>query len=187
MTTAPATAALAAGRGKRMARACVPALLIAAVLLTALPSLFHAPTASAQETPAAVWETELTVWAPSPTVTWPPAVGWTSNFAGSDWLGTVSSRTFTFEDNDYEVVQLLVDRDTSTLSWSSKRPRMARRRTGTCCGSALSRGLPSIPTTWPTPPRPQIDHPETRFVYPSGLVRRHRHRSRLGEAETRSR
>ena len=72
--------------------------------------------ANAQEASAVVWETKLTVWAPSPTVTWPPAVGWTSNFAGRDWLGTIASRTFTFEGNDYEVVQLMVERTTSTLS-----------------------------------------------------------------------
>ncbi len=118
MTTAPARAAHAAGNaGKRIARSCVLAVLIAAVVLTALPYVFHAPTASAQEDTAVVWETKLRVYAPSPPDrTWPPVVGWTSNFAGRDWLGTVSSRTFTFEDNDYEVVQLLVDRDTSTLS-----------------------------------------------------------------------
>ena len=118
MTTAPATAVHAAGNaGKRIARSCVLALLIAAVVLTALPSVFHAPTANAQETSAVVWETKLKVYAPSPPDrTWPPVVGWTSNFAGRDWLGTIASRTFTFEGNDYEVVQLLVDRDTSTLS-----------------------------------------------------------------------
>ena len=118
MTTAPATAARAAGNaGKRIARSSVLALLIAAVLLTALPSVFHAPPASAQETSEVVWDTKLRVWAPRPPAnTWPRVVGWTSNFAGRDWLGAVSSRTFTFEDNDYEVVQLLVDRDTSTLS-----------------------------------------------------------------------
>ena len=118
MTTAPITAAHAAGHaGKRIARSSVLALLIAAVVLSALPSVFHAPTASAQEDTEVVWETNLTVWAPYPPAnTWPRVVGWSSNFAGRDWLGTVSSRTFTFEDNDYEVVQLLVDRDTSTLS-----------------------------------------------------------------------
>ena len=118
MTTAPARTAHAAGNaGKRIARSCVLAVLIAAVLLTALPSVFHAPPANAQETSEVVWDTNLTVWAPRPPAnTWPRVVGWTSNFAGRDWLGTVSSRTFTFEDNDYEVVQLLVDRDTSTLS-----------------------------------------------------------------------
>ena len=118
MTTAPITAVHTAGHaGKRIARSSVLALLISAVLLTALPSVFHAPTASAQETSEVVWDTSLTVWASRPPAnTWPRVVGWTSNFAGRDWLGTVSSRTFTFEDNDYEVVQLLVDRDTSTLS-----------------------------------------------------------------------
>ena len=118
MTTAPITVAHAAGNaGKRVARSSVLALLIAAVVLAALPSVFHAPTASAQEDTEVVWETNLTVWAPHPPAnTWPRVVGWSSNFAGRDWLGTVSSRTFTFEDNDYEVVQLLVDRDTSTLS-----------------------------------------------------------------------
>ena len=118
MTTAPATAAHAAGNvGKRLARSSVLAVLIAAVALTALPSVFQAPPANAQETSEVVWDTNLTVWAPRPPAnTWPRVVGWTSNFAGRDWLGTVSSRTFTFEDNDYEVVQLLVDRDTSTLS-----------------------------------------------------------------------
>ena len=118
MTTAPITAAHAAGNaGKRIARSSVLALLIAAVVLSALAPVFHAPTASAQEDTAVVWETNLTVWAPYPPAnTWPRVVGWSSNFAGRDWLGTVSSRTFTFEDNDYEVVQLLVDRDTSTLS-----------------------------------------------------------------------
>ena len=118
MTTASATAAHIAGNaGKRIARSCVLAVLIAAILLTALPSVFHAPPVNAQETSEVVWDTNLTVWAPRPPAnTWPRVVGWTSNFAGRDWLGTVSSSTFTFEDNDYEVVQLLVDRDTSTLS-----------------------------------------------------------------------
>ena len=118
MTTTPATAAHIAGNdGKRIARSCVLALLIAAVLLAALPSVFHVPGANAQETSTVVWEAKLRVWAPqSPDRTWPRVVGWTSDFAGRDWLGTVSSRTFTFEDNAYEVVQLLVDRDTSTLS-----------------------------------------------------------------------
>ncbi len=111
------TAHAAGNAGKRIARSSVLVLLIAAVVLTALPSVFHAPTASAQEETEVVWETNLTVWAPYPPAnTWPRVVGWSSNFAGRDWLGRVSSRTFTFEDNDYEVVQLLVDRDTSTLS-----------------------------------------------------------------------
>ena len=80
---------------------------------TGLPTI----SGTAPLTAAVVWETKLKVWAPSPPAnTWPRVVGWTSNFAGGNWLGTVSSRTFTFEDNDYEVVQLLVDRDTSTLS-----------------------------------------------------------------------
>ena len=118
MTTAPARTAHAAGNaGRRFARSCVLAVLIAAVVLSALAPVFHAPTVSAQETSEVVWETNLTVWAPYPPAnTWPRVVGWSSNFAGRDWLGTVSSRTFTFEDNDYEVVQLLVDKDTSTLS-----------------------------------------------------------------------
>ena len=118
MTTAPARAAHAAGNaGKRIARSCVLTLLIAAVVLSALAPVFHVPPANAQETSEVVWDTKLKVWAPRPPAnTWPRVVGWTSNFAGGDWLGTVSSSTFTFEDNDYEVVQLLVDRDTSTLS-----------------------------------------------------------------------
>ena len=98
MTTAPATAAHAAGNaGKRIARSCVLALLIAAFFLAALPSVFHAPAANAQEASAVVWETKLKVYAPAaPNRTWPPVVGWTSNFAGRDWLGTVSSRAFTW-------------------------------------------------------------------------------------------
>ena len=182
MTTAPARAAHAAGNaGKRIARSCVLTLLIAAVVLSALAPVFHVPPANAQETSEVVWDTKLKVWAPRPPAnTWPRVVGWTSNFAGGDWLGTVSSSTFTFEDNDYEVVQLLVDRDTSTLSLVFEAAKDGREGGPGPAAAPLNQGDCRAYLRSGRRHHDLGRTLETRCVYPSGLVRRLRHRSRLG-------